>query len=475
MTTRVVCLITALCFLLSDFSLAAPPPLPTFPPLTFHPPRPERVVLPNGLVVFLLEDHELPLFRVQVLVRAGSQDDPAGRTGLGSIFGPAMTQGGSARYSPEQILRVLDTTGGGLAFSVGTEETAGSLSGRSADFDTLFSLFTDLLLFPQFRNDFVKLEKDKVQEDLRRMNDEPSDIARREFRKAVYGKTHPYARTPDPQTIDRIRRKDLLEMHRLYFKPNAAMLAVSGDFKSAEVKRKIAEALGPWASGVVTHPPVPPVVPTAAGALYYVQRPLDQSQIRIGHTGFARHDPDHFAWEIFNELWGGSATSRLFRIVRTEKGLAYAVASVFTEPKDLGMIVAVSQTRGPETPLAIQSILEINRAVREAPFSEEEVRAAREAIQNRFIENFTSSEQIAGERMSLEFQGFPSGYLDTYTENIGRVRLADLKRAARKHLHPDRSVILVVGDLSTFNKPLSTIGRPQEIRPPDYRLEAQRP
>ena len=261
MTTRVVCLITALCFLLSDFSLAAPPPLPTFPPLTFHPPRPERVVLPNGLVVFLLEDHELPLFRVQVLVRAGSQDDPAGRTGLGSIFGPAMTQGGSARYSPEQILRVLDTTGGGLAFSVGTEETAGSLSGRSADFDTLFSLFTDLLLFPQFRNDFVKLEKDKVQEDLRRMNDEPSDIARREFRKAVYGKTHPYARTPDPQTIDRIRRKDLLEMHRLYFKPNAAMLAVSGDFKSAEVKRKIAEALGPWASGVVTHPPVPPVVP----------------------------------------------------------------------------------------------------------------------------------------------------------------------------------------------------------------------
>src|SRR5207248_3127445 len=129
----------------------------------------------------------------------------------------------------------------------------------------------------------------------------------------------------------------LQEMHRHYFKPNATMLAVSGDFKSEEMKQKITAALGGWARGDVSYPPVPPVAPTRESALYYVQRPIDQSQIRIGHTGFARHNPDHFPFEVFNELWGGSATSVLFRTVRTQKGLAYAVGSTFTEPADLGL------------------------------------------------------------------------------------------------------------------------------------------
>src|SRR5207245_87140 len=150
-----------------------------------------------------------------------------------------------------------------------------------------------------------------------------------------------------------------------YFKPNETMLAVSGDFKSDVMKQKISTVLGGWARGDVAYPPIPPVIPTSQSVLYYVQRPIDQSQIRIGHTGFARHNPDHFAWEVFNELWGGSATSVLFRTVRTQKGLAYEVASTFTEPADLGLIVALCQTRSPETPEAIQSILDINRSVRD--------------------------------------------------------------------------------------------------------------
>lgn len=460
---------------LSSSAHAVPPTLPAFPPIQFHPPKPERYTLPNGLTVFLLEDHELPLIHVQMLIGSGAQYDPADRLGLSAIFGPAMTQGGSAKFTPDQILRALDITGGGIGFSVGMEETSAAMNSRATDFDQLFDIFTDLLLAPQFRRDFVNLEKDKAQEALRRMNDEPGEISRREFRKIIYGKTHPYARTPDPKTIDRISRKALLEMHRRYFKPDVSMLAISGDFKSAEMKQKIEKALGGWLRGDPAYPSVPAVTPTAEKSLSYVQRPIDQSQIRIGHTGFPRNTPDHFAWEIFNELWGGGATSRLFRTVRTEKGLAYAVASVFTEPKDLGIIAAISQTRGPETPLALQAMLDITREARGAPFSETEVRTAKEAIQNRFIENFTSSSQIVGETMTLEFHGYPKDYLDTYTDKVAKVSMGDLKQVAEKHLHPDKLAILVVGDLSTFNKPLSTFGRPKEIRLPDYNLESQQP
>ncbi len=468
--------LTALSLFIAVSSVnAVPPTLPQFPPLEFHPPKPERYTLPNGLTVFLLEDHELPLVHVQLILGAGAQYDPAEQVGLSAILGPALTQGGSAKFTPEQILRTLDTTGGSLGFSSGLEETTGALTARASDFDKLFEIFTDLLLAPQFRRDFVNLEKDKAQEALRRMNDEPNEIGRREFRKVVYGKDHPYARTPTPKTINRIHRKALLDVHQRYFKPNVSMIAVSGDFKSAEMKRKIEAALGGWTRGDPTYPPVPSVIATTDKSLHYVQRPLDQSQIRIGHTGFARHSPDHFAWEVFNELWGGGATSRLFRVVRTEKGLAYSVASAFTEPKDLGMIVAISQTRGAETPLALRAMLDITQELRDAPFSEIEVATAKEAIQNRFIENFTSSSQIVGETMTLEFRGYPKDYLQTYTEKVAQVTRAELKRVAQKNLHPDKLAILVVGDLSTFNKPLSTFGRPKEIRLPDYRLESQQP
>src|SRR5438552_17342214 len=104
-------LLSSLCFLIFDFAAATPPPLPAFPALVFHPPKPERVVLPNGLVVFLLEDHELPLIKVDLMLKMGSQHEPADKVGLSSLFADVLTEGGSAHHSPEDILRALDVTG----------------------------------------------------------------------------------------------------------------------------------------------------------------------------------------------------------------------------------------------------------------------------------------------------------------------------------------------------------------------------
>src|SRR5262249_34847549 len=158
------------------------------------------------------------------------------------------------------------------------------------------------------------------------------------------------------------------------------------------------------------------------------QREINQSQIRTGDFGLARHDPNHFAWEVFNELWGGSATSRLFRTVRTEQGLAYSVGSGYSEPREKGLIVAVSQTRGSQTMAAVNSILQITQDVRSAPYTAKEISDAKEAIRNRFVENFTSSAQIAAYVMNLEFFGFPPDYLDTYPQHIADVSASDLKR-----------------------------------------------
>jgi zinc protease len=450
---------------------AAPPALPAFPPLEFHPPKPERYQLPNGLTVYLLEDHEIPLIQVQSTFRAGTQYDPPDKVGLGALFGDVMTQGGSAAHRPEEIERILDKTAATISFSLGLEHGSGSLTCRRENFGTVFPLYVDLYLHPQFRKDQLEIAKAKSREALRRLNDSPEDVARREFRKIIYGPTHPYARVASPDSINAIKRDDLVALHATYFKPNGAFIAVSGDFVSADIKKELEKAFSGWTKGEIPAPPAAPVTWQPKREVYYIQRPINQSQIRVGQTGLARHNPDHFAWEVFNELWGGGAASRLFRVVRTQQGLAYSVGSGFSEPSREGLIVAVSQTRGAQTIAAIQSILKITRETSAAPFTAEEIKGAQDAIRNRFVENFTSSSQIAAELMNNEYFGFPPDYLDTYPERIGRVTEADLRRVGKTYMHPDQSAILVVGDLSTFDKPISTLGSPKEIKLLDYSQE----
>ncbi len=461
-------LLLAVCLLPFDFVFAVAPTLPSFPPLSFHPPKPERIVLDNGLVVFLLEDHELPLIHLAMEFPLGTQNDPMDEVGMGAIFGDVMTQGGSLSRSPEEIERLLDKTAAALSFSVGLESASGAMRSRAQDFDQTFAVFADLLLHPQFRKDFLELSKARAVESLRRMNDEPEDVSRREFRRIIYGRTHPYARIASPESIAAIARQDLLKTHELYFKPNHSTIAISGDFTSVEMKKKIQSVLGSWSKGEVPSARVPQVTYQPQRAVYYIQRPINQSQIRIGHTGLERHNPDHFAWEVFNELWGGGATSSLFRTVRTQQGLAYSVGSGFSEPAGKGLIVAISQTRGPQTIAAVQSILSITKEVTAAPFPLQEIKWAKEAIRNRFVENYTSSAQIATQIMNNEYFGFPDDYLDSYTDRIDHVTPEDLGRVGRTYLHPDQSAILVMGDLSTFSKPLSTLGKMQEIKLVDY-------
>jgi zinc protease len=464
-------LLAACCLLLAPLVSATPPPLPAFPPLQFNPPKPTRVVLGNGLVIFLLEDHELPLIHLGTYFEGGTQADPIDKIGLGSIFGESMTYGGSLSHTPEDIEKTLDRKAASLAFGVELENGSGSMSCRKEDFDVIFGLFSDLLLHPQFRKDKFEIARSKALEGLRRLNDDPEEVSRREFRKAMYGDHHPYARIPTPEMINNIKRDDLLKAHKRFVRPNGLWIAVSGDFTSADMLAKLKSVFDTWPKSDVQWPPVPAPIPVQEKRVFYIQRPINQSQIRIGDFGLARHSTDHFAWEVFNELWGGSATSRLFRTVRTEQGLAYSVGSGYSEPAEKGLIVAISQTRGSQTLAAVQSILKISQDVRDAPFTDKEISDAKESIRNRFVENFTSSYEIASYVMNLEFFGFPPDYLDTYTEHISQVSADDLRRVGNMYIHPDHFTILLMGDLSTYDKPVGTLGKPQEIKLTDYSKE----
>ena len=462
-------LFAALCALsLIAADVPAAPAIPTFPPLKFNLVKPERIVLANGLVVYLLEDHELPLIHVNFMLRAGTQYDPADKIGMGAIFAQSWTQGGTLTRKPEDVARFLERKAAGISFGMDLENGSAACTTRTRDFNEVFAVFADLLLNPGFAKDQVDLAKTQMLEGLRRMNDDPDEISRREFRVLMYGRAHPYARIASPESVQKIKREDLLARHAQTIVPNGAFLAVTGDFDSAAMKAKLQESLGGWAKKEIAYPTLLPAPVFERKRLMYIQRPISQTQIRIGYPGYPRHHADSFAWSVFNELWGGGATSRLFTTVRTKQGLAYAVGSASFVPSQRGIVVALSQTRGLQSIAATQSILKINEELQTTVFKPAEVQAAKDTLINQYIQNFTTAQQIAGAFMSNEFYGFPDDYLQTYMQKIAKVTPADVQRMAKTYLQPNQATILMVGDLSTFEKPIATLGKAQEIRLIDY-------
>ena len=447
---------------------AALPTLPAFAPLKFHPAKPERYALPNGLVVYLLEDHELPLVHVDMLFHTGTIYEPADKIGMGAVFAQTWTQGGTLTRKPEEVARFLERKASSISFALSLENGTASLSCRTRDFDDVFGVFADLLLKPGFAKDQLELAKSEAQEGLRRRNDDPEEISRREFRILMYGSAHPYARVATPDTIDKIKRDDLLNWYGQTIVPNGAYIGIAGDFDSAAMKQKIQTLLSGWAKKEVTLPALPPAPTFDHKRLMYIQRPINQTQIRVGYAGYPRHHPDSFAWDVFNQLWGGGATSRLFRTVRTQEGLAYSVGSAAFVPEERGIVVSLSQTRGFQSIAATQSILKINDALPTAVFTPDEVAAAKDTLTNEYIQNFTTPEQIVTETMNNEYLGFPSDYLETFPQKIAAVTPGDVARVAKTYLQANQVTTLLVGDLSTFEKPVATLGHAQEIQVMDY-------
>ncbi|MFQ5579101.1 MAG: M16 family metallopeptidase [Nitrospiria bacterium] len=449
----------------SGSASASNPRTMAFPPQPFQPPRAERMTLSNGMILYFLEDHELPLVNLQVMIRTGDLYEPADKIALAGITGTVMRTGGTDRLSGDEVDEALDQIAAGLSVGIGTDSGGASLDVLKKDFDFGLQMLADILMHPAFEEEKLTLAKNRALEGIRRRNDRPSSIASREFWKQLYGADNPYARESTEETVKSIQREDLVDFHEKYFAPNNVMIGVTGDFNKSEMIEKIEKAFAGWGKKEIRFPEVLPVRERKAGGVYHIQRPIPQTQVRIGHLGIKQENPDSFALSVMNDvLGGGGMASRLFSDVRSRQGLAYSVGSVFRPGKlERGVFLAYSGTRVESTHQAISTIITHIEKVRMEPVSDEELKRAKEAFLNSFIFSFSSPSQIVGQQMSLEYYGLPSDYLELYRDNVAKVTKADVLRVAKKYLHPDRLVILAVGDEPQFDKSLSSLGKVEQI------------
>ena len=302
----------------------------TFPPIAYQPPRAQdyRVVLKNGMVVYIAEDKALPLVNVAVTVRAGSWLEPEGKEGLAAFTGSQMRRGGTERLSADELDEKLDFLAAQVGTGIGTTAGSASLNCLADNLDEALPLFVDVLRRPRFQEDRLALAKEQTLQEMQKRNDDPEDIEGREWGVLLYGPSHFTNRFTTEASVRSITREDMIAFHRRQFYPANMIAAVSGSFDRATMLRKLEEAFAGWPSPRTTTPPIPDTIGPAAPGLYRIQKDVPQGRVSIGLPTIRRDHPDVYALEVMNEILGGSGfTSRITKTVRSNEGLAYSAGS----------------------------------------------------------------------------------------------------------------------------------------------------
>jgi zinc protease len=435
------------------------PPLPAF-----KPEQPKRIELSNGMVIFLQEDHELPLIEGSARIRGGSRNEPAGKVGLVDIFGEVWRTGGTQTQTGDQLDDFLEVRAAKVETGGGPDSTSIGLSCLKGDFDDVFKVFVDLLQNPEFRADKLDLAQKQADDSISRRNDEVGSITAREAAKLAYGPDNPYAREPEYSTIAAITRQDLLDWHKTYIQPNHIILGISGDFDSAAMEAKLRAAFDSWPKGAALPKDDIQYHPAKPGYYLVSKDDVNQSNIRMVALGSTRNNPDYYSIAVFNEAFGGGFSSRLFNDIRTKRGLAYGVGggigTNFGHPGILQFFVA---TKSQSTIDSIKALDEDIDDLSRHPITDDEIKHAKDAILNAFIFRLDSPDKVLSERVTYEFYGYPADWLDKYPAEIQKVTAADVNRVAAKYVHRDQLAVLVVGNTKEFDKPLSSLGPVKDI------------
>lgn len=432
-------------------------PIPKLP--AFHPAEPKRVELPNGMVVFLQEDHELPLIDGSIRIRGGSREEPAAKVGLVDLYGEVWRTGGTKSQTGDQMDDFLEARAAKVETGGNIDSTTIGWSCLKGDFDDVFKLVMELLHEPEFRDDKLDLAQKSFEEGIARRNDNPGSIAAREGAKLAYGAANPYAREAEYATIAAVKRDDLVNWHKTYAHPNNMILGISGDFDSAAMEAKLKAAFASWPKGPAAKKEEIKYASAKPGYYLVNKDDVNQSNVRMVALGTERKNPDYFAIEVFNEVMGGGFSSRLVQDIRTKRGLAYSVGggigTAFDHP---GVVRFVLGTKSQSTAEAIQALFEDVDDLQKHPITDDEIKRAKDSILNSFIFNFDTPDKVLHERMAYEFYGYPLNFLEQYRDGIEKATKDDVNRVAGKYLHKDQLAVLVVGNPKDFDKPLSALG-----------------
>jgi zinc protease len=434
-----------------------------FPPLK-HIPIPEvaTYTLPNGMKIYLLEDHELPVVGGMVRVRTGNLFEPADKVGLAAVSGTVMRSGGTKSKTGDQIDEELENIAASVESEIGESSGSVSFSALKENTDEVLGIFKDVLTQPEFRQEKIDLAKSEMRSGIARRNDDAHGVASREFANIVYGKDTPYGWQVEYATLDHIARADVIAFYQRYFFPANMLMAVWGDFSATEMQAKLTKLFGDWHYEQPKVPPFPPVREKAQPGIYMAKKDdVTQTFFIEGHLGGQLNDNDFPALEVMGDILGGGFQSRLVQRVRTQLGLAYEISAAWGANYDhRGTFEIGGSTKSASTAETLKAIQEQIERIRSSEVTQDELETARQSALNGLVFAFDTKTKTLSRLLNYEYFGYPKDFIDRYQKGLEAVTRADVLRVARERLHPADLTIVAVGKTGEFQKSLATLNLP---------------
>lgn len=451
-------------------------PLPSWKDLHFPPlgqvkiPHPEIYSLGNGMKVYLLENHELPLVSGRMLVRTGNLFDPKAKLGLAEITGITMRSGGTSKMTGDQLDERLEDMAASVETGIGESSGSASFSCLKKNTGAVLELFHDVVTDPAFREDKIELAKTQIKSSISRRNDDANGIADRELYRLVYGPHTPYGEQVEYDTINAIHRDDIVDFYKRYFSPSNMIFAMYGDFDSAAVKQQLESLFGAWKANEPKTPAFPKVdAPPQPGVFLVTKTDVTQTFIQMGHLGGELRNKDFPALSVAADVFGGGFSSRLFRDVRTRLGYAYAVGADWAANYDHPGLFRISvSTKSETTTATIQAILKQLTAMRTSEITDEELKVAKDSVLNSLVFAFARPSSTLNRLVTYDYFGYPADFLTQYENAIKGVTKADVLRVSKEYFQFSKLAIVAVGNPAKFGEPLTALNLP--VKPLDVSI-----
>ncbi|MBI2188988.1 MAG: insulinase family protein [Acidobacteria bacterium] len=419
------------------------------PPPQLNLPSIEKRALSNGVAVWVVEAHEVPIVQVSLVIRAGAGDDPPGRFGTSSLTAAMLDEGAGARSALE-IADAIELLGADLSTASGFDASAIRLNVPVAQLDAALAVTADVALRPTFpAADLERLRQERLTA-LLQARDDPASIAAMAFSRVVFGREHRYGTgaVGTEATVKMLSADDLRAFHAGYYQPTNATFIVVGDVTADAVVPRLEKHFGRWsATGALRKALTVPAAPQlTARQTYIIDKPdAEQSQIRIGWVGVPRATPDFFPLLVLNTVLGGSFTSRLNQNLREEHGYAYGASSAFDMRLSAGPFVAAAGVQTDKTAEAIREFFAELDGIRK-PIEQEELAKAKNFIALGFPAEFETSTDLSRQLEELVVYRLPDDYFERYVPNVLAVTAAAVQQAAERDIQPSRFAVVAVGD-----------------------------
>ncbi len=422
--------------------------IPSYKNIEFKPKRPQIITLDNGIKIYIEEDKTLPLIKIGLLMRGGKVSDPAEKVGLGELFFASWREGGSKKYSPDEIDKTLEYYAADISTKINMEDSSVFMISHKKSFDKIFDIFSDLIKNPAFDPQKFELKKSQAIEMIRRRNDKARDEAVREAMRMFFGKEHPYGRRSEIETIKAITRNDLFEYHKKNFVGSNMIIVAAGDFNKNELIEKLKNTFSDIPKGNFKIPDIEePQIPQST-KIYAINKPLRQSTIVMLMEGPKRHDPSEFALSVLSEYMGGGIQSVLGNEIRSKRGLAYSVYSYFGKRDKSGFVMVYLGTKPESVVESVKQILIELEKAKKGQINENELEMAKSQIINSFVFRFQTAFDLLEEFAGYDHYGYKEDYLEKYTERINLVSKEDVIKAANRFYSTEKPLIFIVGDTS---------------------------